>query len=58
MAEKPDDRRTVPLCRDCHLDGPKAQHRTNERAWWEALGIYPPDLCADLIASYEAGETD
>ncbi len=56
MAEKPDDRRTLPLCRDCHLDGPKAQHRTNERAWWQKLDIYPPALCDEYIASYEAGD--
>jgi len=54
MAEKPSDWRTAPLCRDCHLDGPKAQHRHNERSWWAGLGIYPPDLCRDLRERYEA----
>jgi len=52
MAEKPSDWRTAPLCRDCHLDGPKAQHRHNERSWWAGLGIYPPDLCAKLRSEY------
>jgi hypothetical protein len=56
MAEKPSDWRTAPLCRDCHLDGPKAQHRHNERSWWNGLGIYPPTLCAQLKAAY--GEDD
>lgn len=56
MMQKPDDQRAVPLAADCHREGPHAQHRTNERAWWAELGIDPPDLCADLIAAYEAGE--
>lgn len=54
MAEKPDDTRTLPLCRDCHLDGPKAQHKGNERRWWQDLGVYPPDACADLRRAFEA----
>lgn len=52
LQEKPSDWRTAPLCRDCHLDGPKAQHRHNEKAWWQRLDIYPPDLCRDLIERY------
>ena len=55
MQEKPDDRRTVPLCSACHLDGPNAQHKRNEREWWEGLGLYPPDICAALVAEYEKG---
>jgi hypothetical protein len=43
MGEKPDDWRTLPLCAQHHLTGPDAQHRTNERQWWERWGIYPPD---------------
>ena len=46
MAEKPDDRRTLPLCALHHLDGPSAQHRSNEREWWASQGIYPPGLAA------------
>ena len=42
MGEKPDDWRTLPLCALDHLDGPNAQHRSNERSWWAAKGIYPP----------------
>ena len=53
MAEKPSDWRTAPLCRDCHLDGPKAQHRTGEASWWRELGIYPPDLCRDLMERFQ-----
>jgi hypothetical protein len=39
--EKPHDKFTVPLCRHHHCDGPDAQHRSNERAWWAARGIDP-----------------
>ncbi len=55
MQERPSDRRTAPLCRSCHRDGPKAQHAAGERSWWEARGIYPPSLCAQLSEAYEAG---
>lgn len=54
MAQKPDDVRVVPLCSTCHREGPDAQHRSNERAWWSARGIDPPDLCAALRRAYEA----
>ena len=56
MAEKPSDWRTAPLCRDCHVDGPKAQHKGNERDWWAGLEIYPPDLCAELMDRYAREE--
>ena len=35
MAQKPDDRWTVPLCDRDHRTGPDAQHNANEREWWE-----------------------
>lgn len=56
MGEKPDDRRSVPLCANCHRQGPKAQHQTKERAWWAERGIYPPELCAALSEAYEANQ--
>lgn len=55
MQEKPSDRRTLPLCPPHHTEGPKAQHRTNERAWWEARGIHPPALCKALSDDFERG---
>lgn len=55
--EKPHDWRTAPLCVRCHLDGPQAQHKSNEREWWARLGIYPPAFCAALIAAFAAGES-
>lgn len=56
-AEKPHDTHTAPLCPRCHLDGPQAQHRGNERAWWSSLRIHPPALCAALWRAYQAGES-
>ena len=42
MATKPSDRPwCLPLCVKCHLDGPNAQHRQSELAFWSALGIDP-----------------
>jgi hypothetical protein len=59
MQEKPGDDRVAPLCGWHHRDGDDAQHKTNERAWWDARGVYPPDLCRDLRAAFpdvQAGE--
>jgi hypothetical protein len=50
--EKPDDVRTVPLTRAAHEE----QHGQNERAWWSAMNLYPPAVCARLRHAYEAGE--
>lgn len=55
MQRKPSDDRTAPGCASCHREGPDAQHRMNERAWWERLGIHPPELCAALRAAFLAG---
>lgn len=52
MMEKPSDHRAVPLCAHDHREGPDAQHRANERSWWQARGIHPPDLCRDLRAAF------
>ena len=45
-AEKPSDRWTTPLCRDCHTK----QHSGAELAFWHALGIDPFELCQALYA--------
>jgi hypothetical protein len=45
-AEKPSDRWTMPLCRDCHT----RQHSGAELAFWSALDIDPFDLCQALYA--------
>lgn len=38
MAEKPDDKWVLPLCRTHH----DAQHRENELGWWAKMGIADP----------------
>ena len=48
---KASDFETIPLCRECHLDGPNAIHR-NKRAWIERNGPdyeYLP-VVADMLA--------
>lgn len=35
VAQKPDDWRTVPLCRDHHAE----QHRVGERTFWQGFDI-------------------
>ena len=52
MGEKPDDWRTLPLCAVDHVSGPGAQHRSNERAWWAAMGIYPPALVTKFVGQF------
>ena len=57
MAEKPSDARVAPLCVGHHLDGRNAQHKSNEADWWSALGVHPPELCAELRRAYESTAT-
>jgi hypothetical protein len=46
MAEKPDDRWVLPLCRFHHDE----QHRSNELEWWSGYGINPFAQAVDLYA--------
>lgn len=55
MQVKPSDARALSLCVLCHLDGPDAQHKSNERAWWAARNIHPPARCAEVYADFLAG---
>ena len=48
MAEKPDDKWTVPLCQACHIE----QHRQNERLFWERQKIDVLQTCVDLDNIY------
>jgi hypothetical protein len=51
--EKPDDRRAVPLSRDCH----ELQHSMSEAHFWsEVLGMDPVQVCADLYAAFLSGK--
>jgi hypothetical protein len=46
--EKPDDRKSAPLCRSHHDE----QHSMSERVWWARLGVDPVRLCSDLRSSH------
>lgn len=48
MAEKSDDKFTVPLCSKCH----RAQHRCSERGWWEAKAIDPVKVALALYVNH------
>jgi hypothetical protein len=56
MQVKPSDFRCLPLCAAHHREGPDAQHRSNERTWWQAHDIYPPYRCAELYDDFTAGK--
>lgn len=49
--EKPSDRWTLPLCPYHHLDGPDAQHKSNEAEWWTRQRIDPIAMCERLYAA-------
>lgn len=53
MGEKPSDRWAVPLCSDCHLDSPEAQHKVGEQVFWYRVGVDPCSLAATLWAQFE-----
>ena len=55
LGAKPSDVWTVPLCAWCHRDGPDAQHKSGERAWWARKGIDPVAVAKALRA---AGSVD
>jgi hypothetical protein len=55
MQVKPSDFRALPLCAAHHREGPDAQHRMNERLFWNRLGIHPPARCAKVYADFLAG---
>ena len=50
LGRKPDDWKVTPWCRPCH----ERQGR-GERAFWAALGLYPPEVCRTLRHLYEQG---
>ncbi len=46
ISEKPSDRWTVPLCRDCHA----SQHSCGEQYFWAGVGINPILVASALHA--------
>jgi hypothetical protein len=51
--ERPSDRWAVPLCQACHQDGPLAQHRGAEAAFWRRAGINPLAIAEALYAAFK-----
>jgi hypothetical protein len=48
---KPGDHWTLPLCAQCHTDGPGAQHVVGEVPFWRDLGLDPLPICQQLYAA-------
>lgn len=48
---KPGDHWTLPLCRQCHTDGPNAQHVVGEVPFWRDLGLDALVVCQRLYAA-------
>jgi hypothetical protein len=54
VQEKADDRRCLPLCANCHREGPRAEHKVGQRQFWDRLGICPACLAEALGSAYDA----
>lgn len=52
LQRKPNDQDATPLCVAHHREGPDAQHRAGERAWWAKRGLDPFEIAAQLYAAY------
>lgn len=52
IGEKPGDRWSVPLCVDCHLDGPGALHKVGEEPFWRAAAVDPFALARCLYSAF------
>jgi len=52
LQRKPDDSWSLPSCHSHHQCD---QHRQNERAYWQRIGVDPNALCLALHAAYETG---
>ena len=48
LGKKPHDKFCCPLCAQCHRLGREAQHKRNERAFWENLDINPLQVAERL----------
>ena len=56
IAEKPDDRWAVGLCRECHQDGPQAQHKGAEAAFWRRVRVDPFAIAEALYAAFKGAK--
>lgn len=56
ISERGDDVRCLGLCPACHR-GPKGEHMSGQRRYWDSLGICPACLALSLRSAYEAGDS-
>ncbi|WP_296203204.1 hypothetical protein [uncultured Hyphomicrobium sp.] len=50
--EKPSDRWTLPLCKDCHREGSDAEHVVGTIAFYDAWGVDPHSIANALFTAY------
>ena len=53
MAEKPDDRWSVPLCPTCHRDDVRSQHAVGEVEFWSRVGLDPFEIAEGLYQEFQ-----
>ena len=53
IGERPSDKFSVPLCVDCHLDGPEALHKLGEERFWQRVGMNPFVFAAALYEEFK-----
>lgn len=50
LGKRPHDKFSLPLCRDDHQNARHAQHKGNEQAFWDGLGISAYLVASQLYA--------
>lgn len=53
--ETPHDFRALPQCVEHHRQGKDAQHAHDNHDWYADRGVYPPEVCAELMRAHLAG---
>lgn len=53
--ETPHDHRVLPQCVEHHREGEDAQHAHDNHDWYADRGVYPPEVCAELMRAHLAG---
>lgn len=53
--ETPHDFRALPQCVEHHREGEDAQHAHDNHDWYADRGVYPPEVCAELMQAHLAG---
>ncbi len=53
MGERPDDKWSIPLCSNCHLDSPAAVHKIGEARFFEKMSFDPFELAVALYDEFK-----